>query len=443
MVPSSARFLHVGERFLSRRKPGRALALLARAPVPVLAADWLAARTPELGLEAADDAGPLIATVDAAPATADGVLAGDPVVVKDAIDVGGHRTGVGLRDGGDLPDGDATIVARVRAAGGWIYGKTRMTELGMDGVGALMHQPMPRNPRAPGYFPGGSSTGTAVAVATGLARYGLGSDGLGSVRIPAAFCGLVGLKPTHGRLPADGYRSPVASLDVPGPIARTVDDCARLWQVLAGEPPAALAPLVPATVGVIRQLGPERAARAIQLAFARALAALGVRAEIVDVAGADRCTVLGGLIGAHELAHGRYAARELSPAGRMNVALGRALADRDVARLDAQRASLRAATAAALARTPILAMPTTAVPPPALSRALLAGAQDLVLLRALAAYTPLANLTGLPAIAVPCGVDDRGRPLSIMFMTAAGGETTLLRLALAVEHAGLADAMVR
>ena len=83
------------------------------------------------------------------------------------------------------------------------------------------------------------------------------------------------------------------------------------------------------------------------------------------------------------------------------------------------------------------------VSPPALSRALLAGAQDLVLLRALGAYTPLANLTGLPAIAVPCGVDDRGRPLSIMFMTAAGGETTLLRVALAVERTGLADAMVR
>ena len=126
----------------------------------------------------------------------------------------------------------------------------------------------------------------------------------------------------------------------------------------------------------------------------------------------------------------------------MNLALGRAFATRDVARLHAQRDALRKATARALTQTPILASPTTAVPPPALSRGLLAGGQDLLLLRAIGAYTPLANLTGLPAIAVPCGVDDRGRPLSIMFMTTTGGETTLLRLALAVERAGLATAAV-
>jgi Asp-tRNA(Asn)/Glu-tRNA(Gln) amidotransferase A subunit family amidase len=82
------------------------------------------------------------------------------------------------------------------------------------------------------------------------------------------------------------------------------------------------------------------------------------------------------------------------------------------------------------------------VPPPALSHGLLGGGQDLILLRAVGAYTPLANLTGLPAIAVPCGVDDRGRPLSIMFMTAAGGETTLLRIALALEQANLGTTAV-
>ncbi len=436
MPAASATFLRVSERFLTRRQPGRALAFLARTSVPILAPDWIAARTPEPGLDG-DEISPLITAVDAAPAVRAGVLDGDPVVIKDALDILGFRTGLGLRDGGDVPDADATIVARVRAAGGWIVGKTKMTELGTDGVGALMHLPMPRNPRAPGYFPGGSSTGTAVAVAAGLARYGLGSDGLGSVRIPAAYCGLVGLKPTHGRLPADGYRSPVVTLDVAGPIARTVDDCARLWQVIAGESPVALEPLVPPRVGIVRQLAPARASRAIQAAFQRVLDVLAIEADPVDVAGADRCTFLGGMIGATELVRSPYASRELSLAGRMNVALGRAFSDRDLAQLHRQRDALRDATARALDRTPVLAMPTTAVPPPALTRALLNGDQDLMLLRALGAYTPLANLTGLPAIAVPCGIDDRGRPLSIMFMTAAGGETTLLRIALAVERAGL------
>ena len=328
----------------------------------------------------------------------DGVLGGEPVVIKDAIDVLGVRTGLGLRDGGDQPTEDAVVVARIRAAGGWIAGKTKMTELGMDGVGALMPHPMPRNPRAPGYFPGGSSTGTAVAVASGLARYGIGSDGLGSVRIPAAYCGLVGLKPGSGRLPAAGYRSPVVTLDVPGPIARTVDDCARFWRVMMDEPQAVLsAPHVPARVGIIRQLSPARASRAIRAAFARVLETLGIAEQAVDIPGADRCTFLGGLIGATELADSPYAARDLSPAGRMNVALGRAFSERDRAGLAAQRASLCDATARALDQSPILAMPTTAVPPPALSRALLAGDQDLMLLRALGAYTPLANLTGLPA----------------------------------------------
>ena len=442
MPAISAPLLRVTERFLARRQPGRALALLARTSVPLFATDWMAGRKPEPGLDG-DDTSPLMATVDAAPAHRRRVLDGEPVVIKDAIDVGGTHTGLGLLDGGDAAPGDATIVARIRAAGGWIRGKTRMTELGTDGVGALMHQPMPRNPRAPGYFPGGSSTGTAVAVASGLARYGLGSDGLGSVRIPAAYCGLVGLKPTHGLLPADGYRSPVATLDVVGPIARPVDDGARLWQVIAGERVAALAPHVPASVGIVTQLAPARASRAIQAAFARVLDALAVARELVDIAGADRCTFLGGMIGATELVRSPYANRELSPAGRMNVALGRAFAERDVAELERQRAALRDATARALDRTPILAMPTTAVPPPALSRALLAGDQDLMLLRAIGAYTPLANLTGLPAIAVPAGEDERGRPLSIMFVTRAGGETELLRLALAVEQALAAQSSMR
>jgi aspartyl-tRNA(Asn)/glutamyl-tRNA(Gln) amidotransferase subunit A len=431
VIASTAPVLLAGERFLARRRPGRMLALLARASVPVIAPDWFASRMPEPGVELADD--PIRLELDPAPASKTGALDGDPVVVKDAIDVAGTHSGLGLRDGGDLATTDATIVARIRAAGGWLRGKTKMTELGMDGVGALMPYACPRNPAAPGYFPGGSSTGTAVAVASGLARYGIGSDGLGSVRIPAAFCGLVGLKPTYGGIARDGYRSPIETLDVPGPIARTVDDCARLWQVIAGEPVRTLDASAPATVGILRQLSPDRACASIRAAFARTLAELEIGSELVDVPGAECATFLGGMIGAIELARGEYATRELSPAGRLNVALGRAFTAVDEARLAEQRDSLIRATMRALDRTPILAMPTTAIPPPAITRRLLDGGQDLMLLRALGCYTPLANLTGLPAIAVPCGRDDRGRPLSIMFMTGPGGESALLALAKAVE----------
>jgi len=295
---------------------------------------------------------------------------------------------------------------------------------------------MPKNPRAPAYAPGGSSTGTAVAVAAGLARYGVGGDGLGSIRIPAAFCGLVGLKPTRTRLPREGIHSPVRSIDAVGPITRTVDDCARLWQVMAGEPIEAITPHRPPVVGVPIG-GTLRVSSTIWRAFRRVLEALGTRVERVALPHFENVTFLGGMTGAYELATGPYVDRVATASGRMSRALGSSFSAADVERLAQHRGELAAATERVLATTPILAMPTTAIPPPALSRALLAGNQELLLLRALGAFTPLANLVDLPSIAVPCGVDDRGRPLSVMFVAAKNRETDLLRIALAVEQTGL------
>jgi Asp-tRNA(Asn)/Glu-tRNA(Gln) amidotransferase A subunit family amidase len=374
-------------------------------------------------------------------APARGVLDGE-VVIKDQIDVAGLRTGVGIADGGEPAAADATIVARIAAAGGRILGKAKMTELGIDGIGTLMHYPVPPNPRAPGYVPGGSSTGTAVAVATGLARYGVGGDGLGSIRIPAACCGLVGLKPSRERLPRDGIRSPVRTLDAVGPIARTAADCALLWQVMAGEPVAPLSPWVPDRIGVPRLEGPLRVSRVVRAAFDRvldALGALGAERERVSLPGLSRATFLGGMVGASELASGSLGPRTRTPAGRRSLLLGGMFSPRDLERLAAQRAALRAEVERLLERVPVIATPTMAIPPPALTRSLAAGAAGLVTLRALGAFTPLANLADLPAIAVPCGVDDRGRPLSIMVLAARGSETALLRLALAVERTGLGE----
>ncbi|HEY6040386.1 MAG TPA: amidase, partial [Kofleriaceae bacterium] len=359
------------ERFLIRRRPGRALTWLAGTPIPVLRPDRFAAVQPEA---AAPDGDPSPLVGPTAPLAGDdrGMLAGG-VVIKDQIDVAGLRTGVGLADGGEVAHQDATIVARILAAGGQVLGKAKMTELGLDGVGTLMHYPVPNNPRAPGYVPGGSSTGTAVAVAAGLARYGVGGDGLGSVRIPAAFCGLVGLKPTRDRLPRAGIQSPVRTLDAVGPITRTVDDCARLWQVMAGEPVETLSPLIPERVGVPIYGGRLRVSRSVLAAFARMLATLGIAVERVALPGLDRATFLGGMIGANELATGPFAGRTQTQTGRMSLAVGGAFADRDVAQLARQRARLREVTLQALERTPILAMPTTAIPPPALTHDLAHG----------------------------------------------------------------------
>lgn len=422
----------VAQRLLQTRRSGRVLTWVARAPVPVLRPDELADRQPEPGFD--QTSSPLIASSLIREATGAGVLDGD-VVIKDQIDVAGYPTAVGLATG-PIAERDATLVTRILAAGGRVIGKAKMTELGIDGIGHVMHYPMPANPRAPGYSPGGSSTGTAVAVAAGVARYGIGGDGLGSIRIPAAFCGLVGLKPGRERIPRDGIRSPVRSLDAVGPITRTVDDCARLWQVVAGEPIEALSAWVPDRVGIA--IGSWlRPARAVERAFDRALTALGVGRQRVEIPGLDRATFLGGTIGAHELANGPFKDAPQTRAGKTSKLIGTAISAADAQLLYAQRDQLRLATARALEQTPILAFPTTAIPPPALTSGLVHGAPELRLLRALGAFTPLANLCDLPSIAVPCGVDERGRPLSIMFVAAYGEETALLRLALAVEQTGL------
>lgn len=435
---SGDRVLSALTRLVRRRPPRRLLTWIARTPVPSIAVERYAAAWPEPGL-AEQTSSPLVCELPPGPVV-DGPLAGAAVVVKDAIDVAGVATSSGLRDGGDRAARDAILVARLRAGGGRLIGKSKATELGMDGLGPLMPWPMPRNPRAPGYFPGGSSTGTAVAVASGLARYGVGSDGLGSIRIPAALCGLVGLKPSRAPWLADGYRTPIATLDVCGPMARTVEDCARLWQVLAELPVAPVAPRWPTTVGVVAELAPERACRAQQRAFTRALDAVGARVERLRAPVLAQAPFLAAIIGLRELATGPYTDRALSPAGALNLALGQALTDADAAVLAEARAAVVAAVDDVLARAPIVAMPTTAIPAPALSRGLLAGGQDLVLLHGLATYTPLANLCDLPAIAVPVGVDERGRPLSLMLMGRRGAELELLAAAAAIEATGVGGA---
>jgi Asp-tRNA(Asn)/Glu-tRNA(Gln) amidotransferase A subunit family amidase len=177
-------------------------------------------------------------------------------------------------------------------------------------------------------------------------------------------------------------------------------------------------------------------------AFERVLAAIGARRERVTIEGFENATFLGGMTGAYELASGPYCDRLTSKQGRMSRAIGGSFSPRDADRLVQHRGELADAAAYALAYTPILAMPTTAIPPPALTHRLIACEQELPMLRALGAFTPFANLVDLPAIAVPMGVDNCNRPLSVMFVTSRGGELELLRIALAVERTGLACKMI-
>lgn len=169
-----------------------------------------------------------------------GLLGGVAISIKDLFDVAGEPTSAGSTVLKDEPIAarDAEIVTRLRRAGAILIGRTNMTEFAYSGLGLNPHYGTPRNPwaRREGRIPGGSSSGAAVSVADGMALAAIGSDTGGSVRIPAALCGLTGLKPTARRVPLDGVLPLSPSLDSIGSIAPTVACCARLDAVLSGSP---------------------------------------------------------------------------------------------------------------------------------------------------------------------------------------------------------------
>jgi len=173
-------------------------------------------------------------------------LAGLPVSIKDLFDIAGDVTTAGskiLRDAAPATE-DAVAVARLRAGGAVIIGRSNMTEFAYSGVGINPHYGTPANPydRGRRRIPGGSSSGAAVSVADGMAAFALGTDTGGSVRIPAALCGIAGFKPTLARVPLAGAFPLSTTLDSVGPLAPTVACCATVFQILAGEPPRLLDP---------------------------------------------------------------------------------------------------------------------------------------------------------------------------------------------------------
>jgi aspartyl-tRNA(Asn)/glutamyl-tRNA(Gln) amidotransferase subunit A len=178
-----------------------------------------------------------------------GLLAGLPLTVKDLFDIAGQVTTAGSRvlAGSPPAEADADVVIRLREAGAIVVGKTNMTEFAYSGLGINPHFGTPRNPydRARGLIPGGSSSGAAVSVTDGMAIAAIGSDTGGSVRIPAALCGLVGFKPSASRISQRGSIPLAPSLDSVGPLAHSVECCALLDAVMAG-----LQPAVPPAVAI-------------------------------------------------------------------------------------------------------------------------------------------------------------------------------------------------
>lgn len=165
------------------------------------------------------------------------LMDGLPVSVKDLLDVKGEVTRAAASPLDDVPPAqeDAPVVARLKQAGAVLLGRTNMTPFAYSVVGLNSHFGTPGNPTDISRTPGGSSSGAAVSVATGMAAAAIGSDTVGSIRVPAALCGVVGLKPTQRRVPLTGTVPLSPTLDSIGPLATTVEDCARLFSVIAGE----------------------------------------------------------------------------------------------------------------------------------------------------------------------------------------------------------------
>lgn len=369
------------------------------------------------------------------------VLEGVPIAIKDEIDQAPYPTTVGTSFLGTAPaSADATVVARLRAAGALLIGKCNMHELGLGVSGINPHHGAARNPYDPGHMTGGSSSGSAAAAASGFCPVAIGADGGGSIRIPASFCGMVGLKPSFGRVSEHGAAPLCWSVAHVGPIGANVRDVAAIYALIAGPDPAdpgTLAqPPVRATLdGPRPRIGIDRAYfEASDPDVVAACLALLDGYEIVEVEMPDPNLV--------RLAHvvvivGEMAAArmiDLNPAygvdTRLNFALAGALTASDYVHALRLRGTLAAQMRALFDRVDVLVTPSTACTAPAIREdALSHGESDLPLLDRIMRYAPAANLFGLPAISAPAGYDRAGLPIGIQAMGRMWEEHVLLGLA--------------
>lgn len=383
-----------------------------------------------------------------------GPLHGVPIALKDLVDLQGRVTTGGSRVWKDrVSPVTATLAERLVAAGMIVLGKTHTVEFAMGSFGTNTHLGTPRNPWDPAVHrtPGGSSSGSGVAVAAGLAPVAIGTDTGGSVRLPAAWCGVVGLKVTAGRISTYGVLPLSTTLDTPGPLARSVEDAALIFRVLNGPDPRdpqtrAWAPADPlpalrrGVAGLRLGVMPdaERAGVADDVlaaydASVDALAKLGAR--IVRPAlphrFSDYATATGRIIGAEGYRFVGHLVDDMSlpvdPHVRPRIQLGRDISARDYLMTLAERDERCREFAAALAEADALLTPTTQTAALPIAQVDQSGTA--------AHFTRAGNYLGLCALAVPNGVTPAGLPTSLQILCHPGEESTALRIGWAYEQA--------
>jgi aspartyl-tRNA(Asn)/glutamyl-tRNA(Gln) amidotransferase subunit A len=376
-------------------------------------------------------------------------FAGIPLAIKDLFDIAGEVTCAGSRILANNPPAqtDATVIARLRAAGFIFIGRTNMTEFAYSGLGLNPHYGTPLNPfdRRTGRIPGGSTSGGGVAVADGMAPASIGTDTGGSCRIPAAFTGVVGFKPTAHRIPREGVVPLSPTLDSVGPLAHSVQCCATLDAIMSDVEPRDLAErpvrdaclLLPTTL-VLDQMD-ETVARVFERALDR-LSRSGItidRQPMSDLARIPQVNAGGGFAAAEAYAWHRPLlerhAEAYDPRVASRILKGREITDASFAALRRERAALIAAVAAATTRFDALVMPTVPIVPPAL-----AAVQDdaeYARLNALVLRNPsLANFLDRCSISLP--IHEPGEaPVGLMLIGHHGEDQRLLALAHDIERA--------
>jgi aspartyl-tRNA(Asn)/glutamyl-tRNA(Gln) amidotransferase subunit A len=398
----------------------------------------------EAAIEAAE-AMDRLREVKAAPSR----FAGIPVSIKDLFDIKGQVTRAGSRalDDSAPADADAPVVARLRRAGFVVIGRTNMTEFAYSGIGINPHYGTPKGAwqRSVGHVPGGSSSGAAVSVVDGMAHGALGTDTGGSCRIPAAYNGIVGFKPTQRRVPLEGGVPLSFTLDSFGPLARTAQCCAVLDAVLANEP---VVPLQPRPIKAMRLAVPTTVALDeldddVARSFERALETLSRQGALIEWIAVPEfldvgvMNTKGGFAAPESYAWHRYLIVShgdvYDPRVSMRILRGQSISAADYIDLLAARKSLIARATVRLAPYDALVLPTTANTPPRIADLADDKAFTKANLLSLRNCT-LINMIDGCAISLPCHREGEV-PVGLMLAASGGADRRILELAAGMEAA--------
>lgn len=389
-----------------------------------------------------------------------GPLHGIPVAVKDLYDTAGTRTTSGSKIlAGRVPERDATSVARLREAGAVIVGKTNLNEFACGVTSTNAHYGDVLNPWDLSRTPGGSSGGSAAAVAAGLCTLATGSDTGGSIRIPAALCGIVGVKPSYGRISCHGIMPLSWEQDHPGPMARTVHDAALMLSAMAGwdvaDPASARLPvpnyaleleggIAGWRIGLDRQYALQGISNEVRDAFEQALdtlVMLGAEVVEVQVPGLEEGISAGLVIWNAEATavHEewlRTRIEDYDPRVGPRLGNGFSVTGLDYARAQRARRQLVRNLQVLYEDVDLLATPMCAIgAPPQGASQVEVGGQEFDVLPALTRYSRVFNLTGLPSVSLPCGFTGDDLPIGLQLVGALYDEATVLKAAYAYEQA--------